>query len=258
LLSTSVVWEDIDAAQWSNLWRFIHSPDRFPTRAIGLLEAGVPVALVSGASGQVPLDIWPYDEPVLEAVAERLRKELKVDQVILVELSVLSSLWDEQQRFLNSEDDYDDYLFAVRYLTDLMISEQAVCAPGPTIKGFPEIPYEQFRAYIAEAVGTEGSFLITVFDGDALWWSLAGRVADGSIVRLTSSQGLFPPDSPPLHSPWHQANAALLQACEATLGPVRLALSFQLAAFEAVLRASNLPRAIDRFTRTDDLIIWRQ
>lgn len=257
MLSTSVVWEDIDAAQWANLWRFIHSPDRTPTRAIGLLEAGAPIALVSGASGQVPLDIWPYDEPDLDAVAEQLRKELKVDQVILVESSVLTSLWDEQQRFLDFEDDYDDYLFAIRFLTERMLAEQAVCAPAPTIKGFPAIPYEQFRAYIAEAVGAEGSFLITVFDSDALWWSLAGRVVDGSIVRLTSSQGLFPPDSPPLPASWHQANAALVQACEATLGPVRLALSFQLAAFEAVLRGSNVSRAIARFTRTDDLIIGR-
>jgi hypothetical protein len=258
LLSASVVWEDIDAAQWANLWRFIHSPGRTPTRAIGLLEAGVPVALVSGASGQVPLDIWPYDEPSLDAVANRLRKELRVDQVILVESSVLSALWDEQQRFLNSEDDYDDYLFAIRFLTDRMLAEQAVCAPAPTIKGFPAIPFEQFRAYIAESVGPEGSFLITVFDRDALWWSVAGRVVDGSIVRLTSSQGLFPPDAPPPHAPWHQANAALVQACETTLGPVHLALSFQLAAFEAVLRGSDLSRAIARFTRTDDLIIWRQ
>jgi hypothetical protein len=258
VLSASVVWDDIDAGQWANLWRFIHSPDRFPTRAIGLLRAGVPIALVSGRSGQVPLDAWPHDEPSLDSVAERLRKELEVDQVILIEESSLSALWDEQQRFLDPEDDSDDYLFAIRYLTDLMITEHAVCAPAADIKGFAPIPYEQIRDYIAAAVGAEGSFLITVFDRDSLWWSLAGLVSDESIVRLTSSQGLFPPDELPTSQlAWRQANDALFQACGNTLGPVRLAISIQLSAFEAVLRASNLPRAIDRLARTNDLIIWR-
>jgi hypothetical protein len=257
MLSASVVWEDIDAAQWANLWRFIHAPNRFPTRAIAILEGGLPVALVSGATGQVSLDVWPHDEPSLAAVAARLRKELGVDQVILVEHSVLSSLWDEQQRFLDAEDDYDDYLFAVRYLTDLMLIEQAVCAPA-TIEGFPAIPYEQARAYIANSVGADGSFLITVFDRDELWWSLAGLIEDHGIVRLTSSQGLLPPGAEAANRPWRQAASALVEACESTLGPVRLSLSFQLDAFEAVLRASNVSQAIKRFAQTDDLVIRRE
>jgi hypothetical protein len=84
---------------------------------------------------------------------------------------------------------------------------------------------------------------VTVFDADELWWSLAGLIRDGKIVRLTSSQGLLAPGAT-LDPAWLDAHDVLVAACAETLGPVRFALALQLSAFDALLRTDDLGRAL--------------
>lgn len=246
MLSPTVSWTDIDPDEWANLWHFIYAPTRRPRRGIGILKHGEPLALVASDVGPVPLDVWPVGDGSLDSVADHLRRQLELDQVILVEQSVLANLWGEQQRFLDHEGDYDDYVLGIRYLTEITLRDHAICSPRELrLDDFPALPYEAIRSLVREAVGSEGAFLVTVFDGDRLWWSLAGLVLDDKIVRLTSSQGLTSPGTtlPPM--PWREAHEELVDLCVAPLGPVRFALGLQLEVFDEMLRTDDLSSALN-------------
>lgn len=244
MLSSAVIWTDIDADEWANLWHLVYAPGRRPRRAIAVLRDGEPLSLVVSGVGSVSLDGWPAGTASLDETADQLRGNLAVDQVILIEQSVLVALWDEQQRFLDHEGDYDDYVLGIRYLTELTLRDHAVCSPRELDDGFRALPYEAIRTLVADAVGDHGTFLIAVFDGDRLWWSLAGCLSESKIVRLTSSQGLLAPGVALPDVSWPDAHAQLVRLCEEALGPVKLALGLQLGAFDALLQTDDLAETL--------------
>jgi hypothetical protein len=259
VLSPSVTWVDIDDEQWSNLWQRLYGAEHRPHRLIAVLEQGRPLALLDSQDGQIGLEHWPTsDLSPLEAAAH-LRAELNADQVILVEAAALAELWDEQQRFVERDDDYDDYVFAIRRSTWEALSERATCDP-PTadLPGYGTIQYEALRDLLANAVGADGSFLVSVFDGDTLWWTLAGEVIGGSISKLTSSQGLFPPGFPSPTETWGVTQSILIDACEAALGAVQFAIAIQLSSFERVLRSTEPDTTIQSIVDAGDALIHRR
>lgn len=257
MLSSKVVWTDIDADEWANLWHFGYAPERRPRRAIAVLREGEPLALVVGGVGSVSLDVWPKGAVSLDAAADQLRTNLGVDQAILVEQSVLVALWDEQQRFLDHEDDYDDYVLGIRNLTELKLRDHAVCSPRELDDGFREIPYEAIKSLVADAVGSEGAFLVTVFDGDRLWWSVAASLNESKIVRLTSSQGLLAPGVALPDLSWADAHAHLVRLCEEEFGPVKLALGLQLSAFDSLLQTNDLAGRLAQATSNGEATLLR-
>jgi hypothetical protein len=260
VLSPSVTWVDIDDEQWSNLWHRLYGVDRRPRRVIAVLENGLPLALLDTQAGQIDLAHWRSVAhlPLSEAAAQ-LRVELGADQVILVEGQTLAELWDDQQRLIERNDDYDDYAFAIHHSTWQALLGHATCDP-PTadIAGFGTIHYEALRDMLAHAVDRDGSFVVSVFDDNMLWWTLAGEIIGGSISRLTSSQGLFEPGFSPPPETWATTHSALIGACEEALGPVQFALAIQLPSFEQVLLSTDPATTIQSFVDAGDALIHRR
>jgi hypothetical protein len=260
VLSPSVTWVDVDDAQWSNLWQRLYGADRRPHRVIAVFEQGRPLALLDSQAGQIALEHWASVAhlPPPQAAAH-LRLELGADQVILVEAQMLAELWDEQQRLVERDDDYDDYAFAIHRSTWKALLERATCDP-PTadLDGYATIHYEALRDMLARAVDADGSFLVSVFEDDAIWWTLAGEIVGGSISRLTSSQGLFPPGAPAPTEAWVDAQAILIDACEAALGPVQFAIAIQLPSFERVLLSIDPDTTIQSIVDAGDAVIHRR
>ena len=260
MLSPSVTWVDIDDEQWSNLWQRLYGADRRPHRVIAVFEQGRPLALLDSRAGQVALAHWSSVAhlPPPQAAAQ-LRLELNADQVILVEARILAELWDEQQRLAERDDDYDDYAFAIHHSTWKAVLERATCDP-PTadVAGYPTIQYEALRDMLAHAVDADGWFLMSVFEANTLWWTLAGEIIAGSISKLTSSQGLFPPGHPAPTEAWADAHAILIDACEATLGPVQFAVAIQLPSFERVLLSIDPYTTMQSAADAGDALIHRR
>lgn len=259
MLSPSVTWVDIDDEQWSNLWQRLYATERRPHRLIGVLEHGRPLALLDSQAGQIDLEHWPPADRSPPEAAAHLRAAFDADQVILVEATTLAELWDEQQRYVERDDDYDDYAFAIRRSTWQALIERATCdPPTPDLPGFASINYEALRDLLADAVDADGSFLVSVFDGDTPWWTLAGEVSEGSISKLTSSQGLFPPGFALPSEAWPDSHSMLIAACEATLGTVQFALAIQLAAFEPLLISTEPETTIQSIVDAGDAHLYRR
>jgi hypothetical protein len=259
MLSPSVTWVDIDDGQWSNLWQHLYGVDRRPHRLIAVLEQGLPLALLDSHHGQIGLEHWPASDLSPSESAAHLRAEFAADQVVIVEATTLAELWDEQQRLVDRDDDYDDYAFAIHHSTWQALIERATCDP-PTadLPGYRTIRYEALRDLLTRAVDADGSFLVSVFARDTLWWTLAGEVIGGSICKLTSSQGLFPPGFVAPTGSWTVVHSALIDACEATLGTVQFALAIQLASFERLLLSTQPDTTLQSIVDAGDAVTYRR
>jgi hypothetical protein len=172
---------------------------------------------------------------------------------------MVAELWDEQQRLVERDDDYDDYAFAISRSTWKALLERATCDPPcADLAGYATIHYEALRDMLAHAVNADGSFLVSVFEGDTLWWTLAGEIVSGSISKLTSSQGLFQPGFLAPTEAWADTYAVLIDACEAALGPVQFAIAIQLPSFERVLGSIDPDTTIQSFVEAGDALIYRR
>jgi hypothetical protein len=253
MLSADVSWIDVDAGEWANLWRFINDERYRPNRLYALLDNGEPVALVDERQGQVALD-RSVDWRRPEAAAAELQRRHGVDQVIAIEVSELESLWEEQQRSYRFDEDYDTYVLRL-LATAEQTRRAAVCAPA-------ELPAHRFRtidyAKILDLVAnleSGASFVAAVYDGAKRWWSIAGVVESGSIVELTSSQGLLDARDQLEAVPWVDDAARLTSACEARLGPVGIGVFVQLDVLARVVQAAELSPALAQAAREGNALL---
>jgi hypothetical protein len=199
MLSPQVEWIDIDPVQWHNMWRLLYGPQRQPAYVYGVLEQGSPVALVHSRLGQLDLSLWPRDADSLRDVAVRLRERTHVDQAIVLERQAVRDLWDEQQRSWQPGDDLAAFVGRMRTLTARLLDERAACdPPGAQLSAYPQVQYAAMLDLLQRSVGSKGTFVLGVYEGDTLWFSLAGQVAAGQIVLLTTSLGLTDPGTAPV------------------------------------------------------------
>jgi len=233
MLSEHVQWVDLDNEQWARLWNLLYGPDRQPVRLYGLLDAGKPVALVHSRRGQLSLRHWPGIGR-LEDAAEHFYRAMDVDQVILVERSAIKDLWDRQQRAYN-HDDYDDYALRLTAMTEAMVSEQAICVPDRlSLPACPAVRFGPLIDLIRHRVEESTSFLLMAFRDNAIWFSLAGRVQDGKIVTLTTSQGLAEPGTPAPEGEWRVVYGDWLKACASRLGKPSIGIFLDIEAFRGL------------------------
>jgi hypothetical protein len=234
MLSEHVQWVDLDNEQWARLWNLLYGPDRQPVRLYGLLDAGKPVALMHARRGQLSLREWPRMGG-LQDVAEHFYRAMDVDQVILVERSAIKDLWDRQQRAYDRDEDYDDYALRLSAMTEAMVSEQAICVPDRlSLPARPPVRFGPLIDLIRHGVEESTSFLLMAFQDNAIWFSLAGRVQDGKIVTLTTSQGLTEPGRPPPEGEWRVVYRDWLKACASRLGTPSLGIFLDVEAFRGL------------------------
>ena len=238
MLSPGVRWLDVDPEQWANLWRFAFHPDLRPRRVFALTDGGRPAALLDSHAGQLGLELWPdTDDP--HAAARVLRERTAADQVVLVDVDVLAELWSAQQRAYRPEQTFDAYLLGCLEQADAVLAERAVREPD-TLEpiGFRGIRYRRMLELLAPLTESDGAFVVAVFSHGRLWWTLAGRVADGAIAVLTTSRGL-PLGAADVRGCWRDCHSRVVAACEEALGPVGLAVSLPLHSFERVAFAAD-------------------
>ena len=265
MLSEYVQWVDLDNKQWARLWSLLYGPERQPVRLYGLLDAGKPVALVHSRRGQLSLRHWP-GMGRLQDVAEHFYRALDVDQVILVERSAIKDLWDRQQRAYDLDDDYDDYALRLTAMTEAMVSEQAICVPDLlTLPARPPVRFGPLIDLIRHRVEESTSFLLMAFQNNTIWFSLAGRVQDGKIVTLTTSQGLTELGTAAPAGDWRVVYRDWLKACAARLSKPSVGIFLDVEAFRGLpfaddpvsylMKAQNSGRAIlDPWSSVVDLL----
>ncbi len=223
MLSPQVEWFDIDPVQWHNISSLLYGPQRRPTYLYGVLEQGSPVALVHSRQGQLDLSLWPRDAHSLQEVAVRLRERTQVDQAIILERQAVRDLWDQQQQAWEPGDDLAGFVARMRMLAAQMLDARAACEPtGAVLSDYRQVEYSAMFDLLRRGAGAAGTFVVGVYDGDMLWFSLAGQLADGEIVLLTTSLGLADPGSAPPRKTRIEAYRWLLEACARRLGPPSL------------------------------------
>jgi hypothetical protein len=225
MLSPQIEWIDVDPVQWHNMWRLLYGPQRQPVYLYGVLEQGSPVALVHSSQGQLDLSLWPRDADSLRDVAVLLRERTHVDQAIVLERQAVHDLWDVQQRAWQPGDDLAAFVDRMRTLTARLLDERAACdPPGAQLSAYPPVQYAALLDLLQQSVGASGTFVLGIYEGDALWFSLAGQMAEGQIVLLTTSLGLTDPGTVPVRQTREKAYRWLLDACARRLGPPSLGL----------------------------------
>jgi hypothetical protein len=233
VLSHALQWIDIDSEQWGHVWDLLYGPARQPVRLYGLLDHGAPAALVHTRLGPLARAIWPDGAPSLPKTAAVLRERAGVEQVILVERRALAALWDRQQRAYRPDLDYEQYTVQLGAMTADLLREQAVCDPPMSaLTAYPPIRYEALFDLLRCALGDEGHFLLAAFAGNEIWFSLAGSVAHGKVVTLTSTLGLFPPGVCWSDDDWKWGYRLLLSACAERLGPPSLGIFLDVETFK--------------------------
>lgn len=234
MLSSAVAWRDIDPGQWANLWTLLHNPGQTPHRLYALLDDGAPVSLVDSVRGPLPLDTWPTQARTVTEAATTLHRRHDA-QVIAIDVKVLEEVWDRQTRAYRPDDDYDTYAARCQALLTHTLSEHAVVVPpGTSINPAHGIPYGDLSLLLGPNPPRSGCFVITVFDGDTLWWSLVGRLNDHQVDLITSSNGLNG-HSGPAGGSASARHKHLVAACTSELGPVTLSHTMQLAEFAHLL-----------------------
>src|SRR5260370_26874058 len=79
-------------------------------------------------------------------------------------------------------------------LTASLLQEDAICDPQLSeLASYPPVPYDALFDLLSRALGDHEHFVLAAFPGAAIWFSMAGSVARGKLVALTTTQGLFPP-----------------------------------------------------------------
>lgn len=255
MLSPDVQWVDIDPDQWNNLWTLLHDPRHRPTRLYGLLEGGVPIALIHACQGQIDLEQWPTDAATLKDAAARLRTRLGVDQVILIERDELRQLWESQQRAYQPTDDFASYAVRMGAMTAAVARARAICDPATDTLPDSPVRYAALFDLLRRCVGTRGSFVLAAFSGDDLWFSLAGQLADRQIVAFTTSQGLAEPGVTLPRGDWRQAYRWLVDACRERFETPSLGVFLTVAALTDVLAAADPQTYLREAARTRSAIL---
>jgi hypothetical protein len=136
-------------------------------------------------------------------------------------------------------------------MTADLLDGQAICDPPlSALTAYPSIRFDALFELLRRALGDVGHFVLAAFAGDAIWFSLAGTVAGGTVVTLTSSLGLMPPGTTWLGADWRADYRRLLRACDERLGPPALGVFLDVNTFKRLPFAAD-PVALLRAAAAD-------
>jgi hypothetical protein len=183
--------EDLDVDQWKRL-SDLGLADRKQRRLFLVHEGGKLVQAVDTQKG--PQDVPAGDANDPQALAERLLAEHKADGVQQVWVMDLASYQAELARVHKGLDPKAGMI-------DQLAKEYAArwAAPGCAVapkNGFIHfgLPVERLQRFAQKMLPASCSYVLGVFDGDALWASLIAQFENGQIVGLSTTAALDPDD----------------------------------------------------------------
>lgn len=192
MLSTRCRIEDLDLAQWKRLSGLALAHARL-RRLFVVHDAGRVLRCHDSVAGDQPL---PYERITdAAAQAQALLDQAAprgVEQVWILDPEAFHLALGQAQAALDpAVQGMDDYLaqeWQVR-------SRPETCAVAPASDFlFHGLPWQRLSRFVAKMAPPSCTFVLGVFDGDALWASLFAQLQDGQIVGLSTSAALDPED----------------------------------------------------------------
>jgi hypothetical protein len=191
LLAKDCLIEDLDLDQWKRLaaLAMAHWKQR---RLYVVHQAGTLVRAYDTVKGEQPLPAEALGDA--QALAERLLAERAAEGVAAVwvlDLEAYHGAIGAVERGLDTGQGIDAYLGA-EWLARF---KEGACAYAP--KGdflFYGLPWERLTRFAQRMLPPSCTFVLGVFDGDALWATCFAQIQGGVIVGLSTSAALDPDD----------------------------------------------------------------
>lgn len=183
--------EDLDLDHWKRLSDLaLHG--RRARRLLILHEGGRALRAYDTQNGEQPLPMAEVNDA--QALAERLyaqQREAGVEQVWVLDPVAFHRAMGAVQATLDPKEDMDVYLareFQVRW-------DAPGCGFAPRT-GFIlyGLAWERLTRFVERMLPPSCTFVLGVFEGDALWASLFAQFQDGKIVGLSTAAALDPED----------------------------------------------------------------
>jgi hypothetical protein len=189
MLSRLVKVTDLNQDHWRHLTELTYF-HRFDRKLFLLHEAGKPLKLWESQAGDLPLPSESVGDP--QSYAESLLKAYpEMAEVRVVDPEAFAQKMAEVQSKANFDMELDDYA--------LMEFEECLKAPGFAIAPKREflwhsLPWKRLQRFAAKLLPASCTFVLGVFDGDALWASLLAQFENGKIVAISTTDALPPED----------------------------------------------------------------
>jgi hypothetical protein len=191
LLAKECLIEDLDLDQWKRLAALAMHHWR-QRRLYVAHEGGRVVGAYDTEKGGQPLPCAQVDDA--QALAERLLAERQADGVAAVwvlDQEAYHAAIGAAERGLDASIGVDAYL-GQEWLARF---QAPGCGYAPKSDFlFYGLPWERLTRFTERMLPASCTFVLGVFDGDALWASCFAQIQDGRIVGLSTSAGLDPDD----------------------------------------------------------------
>jgi hypothetical protein len=191
MLDQRCLIEDLDLDQWKRLVDLgLHS--RRARRYFVVHEGGKALRAYDSLEGEQALPVETVEDA--QALADRLyadKKAAGVEQVWVLDPPAFHTAMGAVQASLDPKEDMDAYLareFQTRY-------DAPGCAMAPK-SGYIlyGLPWGRLTRFVEKMLPPSCTFVLGVFDGDALWASVLVQFQDKRIVGISTAAALDPED----------------------------------------------------------------
>ena len=187
MLALNCLIEDLDPVQWKRLSRLAMA-ERKQHRMHLVHENGEAKRFLDSAKGELTLPVGKVENA--QALAEQLlakHKEEGVQEVVVLDLDSFRLALGAAQAQSKFGDEID------HYHASLHAAKAAAPGFGVAPKGdliWQGLPFGRLERFAQKMLPASCTFVLGVFDGDALWASLFAQFQDGKIVAISTSAAL--------------------------------------------------------------------
>ncbi len=184
MLSPTALISDLNPVQWRRLTELAYGR---PNRRLFLIhEGGRPVKLYDSEGGALPTPTEPVGDP--QAAADRLlASHPGVSSAWVVDPEPFRKALAEVQAATSLDQNLDDYVL-MEWERRREIQGFAMAPQGELL--WHSLPLKRLKSFVEKMLPSTCSFVLAVFDGEALWASAIVQFQDKKIVAIQTTDAL--------------------------------------------------------------------
>ena len=191
MLALNCLIEDLDPVQWQRLSRLAMA-DRKLRKLYLIHEGGQPQRFFDSHKGELPLPAAKVEDA--QALAQQLFAQHQgdgVQEVLVMDPETFRLALGGAQAASKFGDEIDHYLASV-HAAKAAAPGYGVAPQGDLV--WQGLPIGRLERFAKRMLPESCTFVLGVFDGDALWASLFAQFQDKKVVALSTSAALDPED----------------------------------------------------------------